>query len=405
MILGGGNCQKSAFHMASSLGIETLVADCSLDAPGIALANYHSTASTFDSQACSDAARKYKVDGIMTLGTDQPVLTAAIVAEDLGLPTMLTVEQAQALTNKRLMKKRFEEKRIPTLPYELVNKSTDFDKIKRFKGPFVLKPLDSQGQRGVYRLNNLKEVEEALSKTLSFSREEEALLEEYYPSDEITISGWVKKRKLTLLTVTDRLLLEDPVNIGVCTSHRFPSIHFNRGEEIRAISEDVAHAFDLQEGPLYIQMLVGQKGILVNEAAFRIGGAFEDIIIPKITGFDILEGVMAKALGQEPGTTWPKDFNCFQSLAKASVQLMFSRPGHISSITPINELLALEAVLDAGYNYKEGQWVRKVQDATARFGHCVFYRENGELEPYVDTFQKNFYILDKQGQNLYQKLR
>ena len=79
MILGGGTCQLSAFHKAKALGLETVLADMLDSAPGTALADYYVPASTFDPEACQRGAMEYHVDGIMTLGTDQPVLTAALM--------------------------------------------------------------------------------------------------------------------------------------------------------------------------------------------------------------------------------------------------------------------------------------------------------------------------------------
>lgn len=404
MILGGGTCQLSALQKAKALGLETLVADMLPEAPGAVLADHYALASTFDPEACQKAAEDFQVDGIMTLGTDQPVLTAALTAEAMGLPTLIRSSQARALTNKREMKALLQKKKIPTVDYCLVDGQTDFNKMEeRFPGSVVLKPLDSQGQRGVYRLEKVEQASSMLKKTLSYSREKQALLEAYYPSDEITVSGWVKGGELTILTVTDRVLMEDSMNIGICTSHRFPTIHQELKEEIREISRKVAEAFELEEGPFYLQLLAGEKGVLVNEAAFRIGGAFEDSIIPKISGFDILDAVMAHALGEKPRTTWKEGYDCFQTEARASVQLMFAHPGQIREITPVEELLALEDVVDAGYNVRPGQWIKSAEDATARLGYCVFFRESGDLTSSLEAFRETFRVLDDQGHNLYRK--
>ena len=53
-----------------------------------------------------------------------------------------------------------------------------------------------------------------------------------------------------------------------------------RFQEIDTLSQKVADAFGLEEGPFYLQLLIGDEGIRVNELACRIGGAFEDVVIP-----------------------------------------------------------------------------------------------------------------------------
>ncbi len=404
MILGGSNCQKNAVLYAKSLGYEVILADYSKSPPAACYADRHIEVSTFDPEGCIRAARECGADGVMTIGTDQPVLTAALVADALGLPSAISPGAAKSVTNKRIMKAVFRAAGIPTVDYMLIHSGSAPDDIARLPSPAVLKPLDSQGQLGVFRLEDKIQAFQYLERCLSFSREKEALLEEYYPSDEITVSGWIRNSRLTVLTVTDRILLDDPVHIGVCTSHRFPSIHMDQYTEIRAISEKIVHAFGLKNGPVYIQMLIGEDGIMVNEAAARIGGAFEDVIIPRITGFNILDAVMRTSLGMEVNTAPLENFDCSGSEAEASVQLMFADPGFVSHVTPVGDLLALDHVVDAGYNYRPGDTLKSIENATARFGYCVLVADSGPIEPSVRRFQQTFQILDEKGKNLYKVL-
>lgn len=406
LILGGSNCQKNAVIYGKSLGYEVIVADYSETPTAGRYADRLIPVSTFDAEGCVRAAKEIGVDGVMTMGTDQPVLTAALVADALHLPSAIGPKEANAVTNKRTMKALFRANEIPTADYKLIHAGSSQDDIRGLSSPVVLKPLDSQGQRGVFRLEDKALAFQYLDQTLSFSREEEALLEEYYPSDEITVSGWIHESKLTILTITDRILLQDPVHIGICTSHRFPSRHMGKYKEINGISEKIAKAFGLKNGPLYIQMLIGDKGIMVNEVAARIGGAFEDVIIPKISGFHILDAVLRTSLGMEVDVAPLQDFDCSKSSVEASVQLMFADRGNISSITSIDELLALDHVIDAGYNYQPGDEIKSIENATARFGHCVLVSDSGSgtIGASIDQFQRKFQILDEKGNNLYKVL-
>ena len=413
LLLGGSNCQKNALIHGKAQGYEMILADYSPAPAAGQYADAHVPVSTFDGPGCTNAAKAYHVHGVMTIGTDQPVLTAAQVAQALKLPSFLREEEARAVTNKKIMKTLFKKNDIPTVPFTFVRQDMDFSDLWRrdftesfqdFSDYLVLKPLDSQGQRGVYRLPSAGETPRYLPQTLSFSREKEALLEAFYPSDEITISGWIDQSQLFILTVTDRLLLEDPVHIGICSAHRFPSIHMNRYEEIEGICQQIVSAFAIKNGPLYVQMLVGHKGIMVNEVAARIGGAFEDVIIPKISGFDILDGVMKGCLGFPVETSMLKDYHCKTVPFHASVQLMFADPGEIAFITPLEELKDWPAVLDAGYNYKEGEIILPIANATARFGHCVFWGSQNEVADALLHFKEHFQILDQKGNNLYKVL-
>ena len=287
LILGGSNCQLHAAMRARAQGHRVILADYTEDPPAAAYAHVHDRASTFDVAGCTELARREHADAVMTMGTDQPVYTAACVSHALGLPTFLSPEQALAVTNKKVMKQILAGHGIPTAPWMLVDAHTTAADLSGLTPPLVIKPLDSQGQRGIFKCSQADELLSCLPETLSFSRCPEALAEQFYPSDEVTVSGWVHAGRLTVLTVSDRLLYPDPVHIGICIGHRFPSVHIDRFPEIDALSQEVARAFGLMEGPFYLQLLIGTEGIRVNELACRIGGAFEDVVIPYLTGFDI----------------------------------------------------------------------------------------------------------------------
>lgn len=404
MVLGGSNCQLHALMRAEKEGYRVVLADYTDEPPGAHYAHVHRKVSTFDVPECIKAAREEGVQAVMTMGTDQPVYTAACVSQELGLPSFLTPKEALAVTNKKVMKQILTDHGIPTALYRLIDHTSLPEDLWTLTPPLVIKPLDSQGQRGIFKCQGRKELLSHLPETLSFSRCREALAEQFYPSDEITVSGWVKDGRLTVLTVTDRLLYPDPVHIGICIGHRFPSVHMDRYEEIADMSQKVTCAFQLKEGPFYLQLLIGREGIFVNELACRIGGAFEDVIIPYLTGFDILGAVMDLSFGREVTLDLPKDFRADRIKTCAAVQLMFCRSGTIRRCTPLSELKKLPFLLDCGYNYEPGQEIPAAQNATARFGHGVIVGDEDTIEEHIRQFYDTLKVVSVTGDNLIHRL-
>lgn len=403
MVLGGSQCQLHALQRATAQGMYTVLADYTKHPAGADYADVHEQISTFDADACVEAAKKHHVQGVMTMGTDQPVYTAARVSEELSLPTCLTTGQALLVTNKKLMKKRLTEAGIPTVPWMLIDRNTTENDFCGLRPPYVIKPLDSQGQRGIFKLDTAAEVIEHLEKTLAFSRCEEALVEEFYENDEMTVSGYIDNGTLVIFTIVDRLVYPDPVHIGVCIGHRFPSVHMGDYEVVKKISEDIVREFGLVSGPFYLQLLKGKNGIVVNELACRIGGAFEDVTIPWLTGFDILDAVMKNSLGYPVDLSEYKDFRCDRLEKEAAVQLMFCEPGEIEEITAREELMNLSFVLDCGYNYKPGDVIPALENATARFGHAVLVGDKDTMAENIRLFYEKFSVKSKEGEEM--KLR
>jgi len=402
LILGGGNAQLSAIKKAKSMGLEVIISDYLKNPPGKKIADHHELISTFDIKANIEVAKKYDIDGIMTIGTDQPVLTAAVVAEELNLPTLIDKKTAKAVTNKKVMKNTFKKNNIPTVNYRRLNKNYPNRKIKDINFPAVIKPLDSQGQRGVFKIKTPKEINKYFPTVLKYSREEQILLEEYYDSDEITVSGWVKNGELKILTITDRVTYEQDLNIGICTAHIFPSRHLTKYyEQIKNISENIVQSFQIKDGPIYFQMLIGQRGIKVNEIACRIGGAYEADFMPLITGVDILAMVVNSALDREINTSPLEDYHILDNNNWLSVQLFFAQEGKISKIENLDQIKKLKEVIQISLNFQENEKIPKIENATARAGYFIVKGSNKqELKDNIKKVYDLLKIYDFKNQNL-----
>ena len=402
LVLGGGNNQVNAIKKAKLKGHDLLVSDYYEDAPGKKYANYKELVSSFDVEGNIGLGEKYNIDGVMTLGTDQPVYTVAKVAEALGLPRFLDSHLAKGVTNKRLMKRIFIENNIPTPRFKLIKKSFTDEELKDLKFPIVLKPLDSQGQRGIYKLNSIGEIRDKIKDTLSYSREDEAIVEEYYQSDEITVSGWVHNDKTYILIVTDRVIFEKGQHIGICKAHNFPSKHLDKYyERIENLTKKIVKTFKISQGPIYFQMLIGAEGIKVNEIACRIGGANEDELIPLLTGVDILDMVIDYSLGKSVDYKKLKDYNLSSNTKNATVQLFFARPGKIKKMSNMEDLVKLQGLVSGGLNFKPGQSLGEISNATARAGYMIIVGETREdLIENLQRAYENLKIVDDKGNNL-----
>ncbi len=402
MILGAGNCQLNLIKRAKIRGHYVIVADYLDNPPGAKFADVHIKVSTFDTGLVMQAAVEYEIEGIVTLGTDQPVLTAAIVAKKLGLHFYAGSYLALAVTNKRIMKELFAKNKIPMNDYRLIGKGFAKEEIKGLKFPAVLKPVDSQGQRGIFKVRNIEEVSRHIEETLSYSREDKVLLEEFYRSDEITVNGWAANGRAKIISVVDRLTMKKTNRIGICIGHNFPSLHL-RGyfEDIERITQDIVDAFGITDGPIYFQYLIGNKGVRVNEIAMRIGGAYEDLTIPIISGIDIA-GMLLDYI--ETGSCDNKtleEYSLLENTKYVSTQMFFLKPGKITRMTPLEEVMQLDGVKDVYYAVKEGDIAAGIKNATARAGYVIIEGENfDELKAKIDRLYENMKVFDESGKNL-----
>lgn len=401
LILGAGHIQENAIRRAKALGYTVIVSDYYSDPPGKAWADYHEPVSTFDIEKNIAVGLKYQIDGVMTLGTDQPVYTAACVAERLKLPSLLTVTTAKAVTNKKVMKQTFKAIGIPTANFRIIAENFSEQELAGLRFPVVVKPLDSQGQRGVYKLQSVPEIREVFQDVLSYSREQEILVEEYYPSSEITVSGWVREGELFLISVVDRISFESRRHIGICTAHHFPSqfltTHY---AEIKTISERIVSGFQIRNGPIYFQMLIGNDGIKVNEIACRIGGAYEDIYLHRATGIDLLEMLIRSSLNEPVNFQPLTDYDLLANEKRLSVEMFFVKPCEIWTQTDRESLESLPGIVRAGFNFKPGDRIPEISNATQRAGYFIAEGEtDAVLRENIERAYAKLGIYDSKGDN------
>src|SRR5690349_16915620 len=187
LFVGAGRHQRRAILRAKELGLRVAAVDRNPEAPGLAEADIAKVVDFSDVAAVLKATARLKLDGVLTVSADRAVPVVAAVAEARGLPGIGT-ETAHLMTHKIAMRRRLADAGVPQ---------------PRFAA--VLKPADSGGQRGVFRVESLDDVDRHLHEALAASPGGEAILEEFV--DGVEMNGIVVARagEPILLTLSDRM--------------------------------------------------------------------------------------------------------------------------------------------------------------------------------------------------------
>ncbi|MBO8159215.1 ATP-grasp domain-containing protein [Thermosyntropha sp.] len=409
LILGGGFMQINAIRRSKAKGLTVIVADYLPDAPGKKLADFAEMVSTFDIEGNIEIARKYGIDGVFTIGTDQPVLTAAKVAEAFGLPRMISSETALWATNKKYMKEVFVNNDIPSSRYLMVKKEDLKDKTDLYKRlsalnfPIVVKPIDSQGQRGVFKIYSLEDdVVSFMNQTFAFTWADEIIVEEFCHGDEITVSAWVEDLIPYILMITDRPLLNVEPHLGIPDGHVFPSIYtFSHYEKIKEVVEKIVKAFNIFSGPIYIQMIVNGNNLEVVEVACRIGGGHEEELIPLVSGIDIVDIFIEKSIGRSVDICKIKNYDLLSNNKYAMVKFIVGKPGKVKEVRSLDQVKKMPGVVNAGFYKPDIKEIRPLVDSTCRLGYLLVEgRNRKDLERKVIEAYKKVEIIDGSGENM-----
>ncbi len=401
LVLGGGSGQLTLLKYLKKKDCQIILQDINHSCPGRNLADEFVLADTTDSAAASLAAVRFKVSGVLTAGTDQPVLAAAIASEARGCPALHNRDTALALTDKEVMKDCLGAAGIPIPKYCVLGADSSKAGLKDLRYPWVVKPVDSQGQRGVVRLDTSHNFETARDAALKFSNRNRIIVEAYHSHREVTVSGWMDRGKLTLWAITDRVTRDFLPHIGLCLAHRFPSAYAaGVMDEVSELTDRCTRALGMENGPVYFQFLVTEEGVLVNECAGRLGGAYEDISLPPVCGNHPPELLIAGTL---EGNADPKEsrFQVKKSASAFAVPLMFCHPGRISHMSGESAVRALPGITAFSFLQKNGANIGPPRNSVQRAAYLVAHGKSPrEVNRILKRAVPRIRIEDNQGRQV-----
>lgn len=212
LMLGGADIQVTAIQRAKELGYRVVTCDYLPGNPGHRFADAYHNVSTTDLDAVLEVARLERIAGISAYASDPAAVTAAYVAEQLGLPGN-AFEATQRIQDKTTFRAVQHALGIPAPRVLHADGPADLcAAADAWPHGGIIKPVDTSGSKGVHRLPPGLKVGEAgrlWDDAIGLSRARRAIVEEYLPR---------KGRQMT----GDALIHE-----GRVLFHCFGDVHFN----------------------------------------------------------------------------------------------------------------------------------------------------------------------------------
>ena len=173
--------------------------------------------------------------------------------------------------------------------------------------PAVIKPVSMSGSRGVIRVNNPTELNQAVLRIQSMLQQEHhtdpdvarlLLFERFIPGDEVAVEGMLSGGELQVLAVFDK---PDPLNGPYFeeTYYTTPSRHARDTlRELHLTVQAACTAYGLREGPVHAECRINRDGTWILEVAARTIGGLCGRLLQFGTGYSLEELVLAQAMGK-----------------------------------------------------------------------------------------------------------
>lgn len=386
LILGAGIYQVPLIRTAKRLGIYTIVASIPGNYPGFELADKVYYENTTDAETILEIARKEQIDGIITTGTDVAVITIGEVCDKLGL-TGLSARSAEIATDKLKMKTCYEQFGVRTARFRQISfdDKNYAEKIGELCLPVMFKSVDSSGSRGIVKVSNPAEFEEAKANVLANTRSDYFVAEEFLEGEEFGAQAFVRDGEVRfILPHGDYVFKGDTgVPIGHFAPYDLPpDVVADAKEQLRLAIK----AMELDNCAINADFILCDGKTYVLEIGGRSGATCLAELVSIYYGYDYYEKILQTALGEETDfrAADGSDPDSCEGVPNASMLLMSERDGHILSQTYDDP--GDPDIVSVQFDHQPGDPVHKFRVGPHRIGHVI--TKGKTLEAAVETLHQ-----------------
>lgn len=400
LIFGSSEDFTELTKMADERGIYTVVVDGNHDgeAKKYAAKTYDVDISNVD--GVNQIIQYEKIDRILTSFSDNLFEYMVRYSAENGLPCNCPVEKVEYLRDKFMMKKMLDELGIPNKKGQVIKPGHFRESDIILEYPFIAKPVDGWGSRGVHIVNNYRQLQEVAAECASFAKKDDSiLLEELNIGHEMNIMSWVKDGTVTFLQFADR-------EVYGGNEREIP--HYNRIihpsfyrekiiDRVREYLKKIADYIDLQEGPLSTQLFYNPETdeISIGEIVGRFFG-FEKGFTDVINGVSINTLLLNMAFDSKANAVEIKNYEC-PTNHYSMVVYVKARKGIVRDLGNAKLFTSSENIHHASIYAYPGVDTAKIPALAAIYAR---FSSREEADTFTRNLYEDFYIPDLNGENL-----
>ena len=332
----------------------------------------------FEYEQVLQIAKDEHVDAVVSDQHDIMAPLVAYIAEKMNLPGN-TFDILNSYCNKNVFRDNCDKLGIPVPKHVRVD-SVDVPEIfAKNKFPWMVKPADSQSSLGVKKVYSKEECLKAVEQALSFSRTNNAIIEEFFEGRELVAEGFIWKGVYYNLGFADRKYFKIE-NSFVPSQTVFPSLAANDVlKKVLAAESAMAKYVSPNFAIVHSEYLYNGVGeIKVVESALRGGGVYiSSHLIPLYSGIDVNDVLLDAAEGLDVDM----ERILKSKKERASAYVCFTLPeGVVESINGMENITNRSSVSFADFSMLNvGMKTLPMEHKGQRLGPIIVSAENRAL--------------------------
>ena len=258
--------------------------------------------SILDKDAVLQLAQELNIDGILSFGVDPGVVTAAYVAEQMGLSFQCSYDAACILQDKSRFRQFLKDNdfNVPNAK-GYSSKEEALADTAYYNWPVIVKPVDSAGSKGVTRVDELGQLSSAIDYALSESHNGHFIIEDFLEKegnssdcDSFTVDG-----ELVFCSFNDQHFDPKAINPYTPAAFSWPSTMPQWAqEELRSELQRLMTLLNVKTGVYNIETRLCKNGKpYIMELSPRGGGNRLSEMMKYISGQDLIDNCVRAAVG------------------------------------------------------------------------------------------------------------
>lgn len=304
MLLGGMRYLVPVIEAAHKLGVYVITCDYLPNNIAHKYSDEYCNVSILEKDKVLEKAKELKIDGILSFACDPGVVTAAYVAEKMGLPSSGPYESIEILQNKGKFRKFLTENNFNVpVAKQYTDIETALNDIEMFNWPVIVKPTDSAGSKGVTKVVKKSELRDAINYALKFSHSNEFIIEDFLEKigDSSDCDSFSVDGELKFVSFSAQKFDENCENPYTPAAFTWPaSISKEHQEELTNEIQRLLKLLDMKNSIYNIETRECTNGkAYIMECSPRGGGNRLAEMIRYMTGVDMITNIVKSALGME----------------------------------------------------------------------------------------------------------
>lgn len=370
LILGAGLWQLPYLRKAKEMGLHVCATDWCESPEGIEYVDVFRCISVRDKEQSLAFAIENNIDAVFT-NSDVAVPTAAYIANILHLPCY-TQEQAEIATNKYQMRNFIKLLGLQVPEFYLCHSKTELlEKFSVLAKKAIVKPVDNCGSRGVYIVNNETDVTEIAQDVFANSFSGEILLEEFMVGDESSVEVLVENKIPVILGWCRKKKSPEPYRFDIQLDY-FYNASIEEDLQVQKMVETLVSGLGYENGIMHIEFMWTSVGIKIIEFALRgCGSNVITHLMPELRGFDIMQYLLKKALGENMQIQLSKKI-------PGTLKFIIPQEGMIKSIRGVEQVWKVDGLIDFHTDLVIGYKIGTIKNGRLRPGYFIICGDSQE---------------------------